>query len=46
MGVSKHCSREREKEARKSSMPHRGKSAAMGKGKKERASMSKLGKVS
>jgi len=37
MGVSKHCSREKEKEMRRSSVLHRGKSVAMGKGKKGRA---------
>jgi len=42
--VSKHCSRERAKEVRRSSAPHRGKSTAMGKGKKEGASASQLGK--
>ena len=44
MGVSKHCSGERAKEARRSSALHRGKSAAMEKGKKKKASVSQLGK--
>jgi len=44
MGVFKHCSGKREKEVRRSSTFHRGKSAAMGKGKKEEASTSQLEK--
>jgi len=42
--VSKYCSGEREKKMRRSGMPHRGKSTTIGKGKKEGASMSQLGK--
>jgi len=42
--VSKHCSGEREKKMRRSGMPHRGKSTAIGKGKKKGAGMSQLGK--
>ena len=42
--VVKHCGGEREKKVKRSSMPHRGKSAVMEKGKKERAGTSQLGK--
>jgi len=44
MGVSKHCGGEREKKTRRSSTPYRGKSTAIGKGKKEGASVPQLGK--
>jgi len=44
MGVSKYCGGEREKKTRRSGALYRGKSAAIGKGKKERAGTSQLGK--
>ena len=44
MGVSKHCSGEKEKKVRRSNVLHREKSAAIEKGKKGGASAFQLGK--